>query len=143
MGVSLTWLTRRRELGLTVLAGRSALDREVVWAHSIELADPTPWLSGGELLLTTGLRLPGTPAGQRAYVARLAGAGVAAVAFGTGLSHAQVPAAVVAAAEEAGLPLLEVPLPTPFVAITKAVMERLAEQSYRDSCRRPRRSRRG
>ncbi|MFC9624261.1 PucR family transcriptional regulator [Streptomyces sp. NPDC056930] len=130
MGVSLNWLTRRHELGLTVLAGRSALDREVVWAHSIELADPTPWLSGGELLLTTGLRLPGIPAGQRAYVARLAGAGVAAVAFGTGLSHARVPTALVEAAEEAGLPLLEIPLPTPFVAITKAVMERLAEQSY-------------
>ncbi|MFD7496453.1 hypothetical protein ACFV8T_29400 [Streptomyces sp. NPDC059832] len=62
MGVPLDRLTRRRELGLTVPAGRAALDREVVWARSIELADRTPWL-GGELLLTTGLRLPGTTAG--------------------------------------------------------------------------------
>ncbi|MFF1646629.1 hypothetical protein [Streptomyces sp. NPDC058240] len=42
MGVTLDRLTRRRELGLTVPAGRAALGREVVWAHSIELADPTP-----------------------------------------------------------------------------------------------------
>ncbi|MFI5770323.1 hypothetical protein ACIA74_17545 [Streptomyces sp. NPDC051658] len=35
-------LTRRRELRLTVPAGRAAPDREAVWAHSIELAGPTP-----------------------------------------------------------------------------------------------------
>src|SRR5689334_3188176 len=50
--------------------------------------------------------------------------------FGVGLSHGQVPEALLRAAAEAGLPLLEVPLPTPFVAVTKAVMERLAQQRY-------------
>ena len=29
------------------------------WVHSTELADPTPWLRGGELLLTTGMQLDG------------------------------------------------------------------------------------
>ncbi|WP_455356781.1 PucR family transcriptional regulator [Streptomyces sp. SYSU K217416] len=130
MGVPIRWLVARRELRLTVLAGRDGLDREVDWAHSIELSDPTPWLSGGELLLTTGLRLTGSGADCRRYVRRLADIGVAALGFGTGLSHEQVPPALVEAAEEAGLPLLEVPLPTPFVAITKAVMARLAELQY-------------
>ncbi|WP_436846920.1 PucR family transcriptional regulator [Streptomyces atratus] len=130
LGVPLHWLIGRPELRLTVLAGRDGLDREAVWAHSIDLADPVPWLSGGELLLTTGLRLPEAEAGQRAYIQRLADAGVAAVGFGTGLSHRRVPAAVADAADKVGLPLLEVPLPTPFVAITKAVMERLAELQY-------------
>lgn len=130
MGVPLTWLLRRQELRLRVPAGRDCLDREVEWAHSIELADPVPWLGGGELVLTTGLRLP-TPDEERAdYVRHLAKAEVAAVGFGVGLTHARVPDALVEAAEEAGLPLLEVPLPTPFVAVTKAVMERLAEQQY-------------
>ncbi|MFE7327024.1 PucR family transcriptional regulator [Streptomyces sp. NPDC057565] len=130
LGVPLRWLIGRPELRLTVLAGRDGLDREAVWAHSIDLADPVPWLCGGELLLTTGLRLPESEAGQRAYIQRLADVGVAAVGFGTGLSHPHVPAAVVDAADTVGLPLLEVPLPTPFVAITKAVMERLAELQY-------------
>ncbi|GHB87988.1 hypothetical protein GCM10010306_098840 [Streptomyces umbrinus] len=130
MGVPLTWLLRRQELRLKVLAGRGGLDREVDWAHSIELADPVPWLGGGELVLTTGLRLPGSTDARRDYVRHLAKAGVAAVGFGVGLSHEHVPDALVEAAEEAGLPLLEVPLPTPFVAVTKAVMERLAEQQY-------------
>ncbi|MER5363307.1 PucR family transcriptional regulator ligand-binding domain-containing protein [Streptomyces sp. NPDC002785] len=103
MGVFLSWLARRHGLGLTVLAGRSALDRKAVCAHNIELADPTPWPSGGELLLTTGLRLPGTP-GQRACVARLTGVGVAAVALGTGPSHAQVPAAAETAGADPHVP---------------------------------------
>ncbi|GGI93710.1 PucR family transcriptional regulator [Streptomyces brasiliensis] len=130
MGVPLRWLLGRSELRLRVLAAREQLDREVLWAHSIELADPVPWISGGELLLTTGLRLPAEADAQQKYVQRLADAGVAALGFGIGLSHDVVPADVVAAAEAAGLPLLEVPLPTPFAAVTKAVMQRLAEQQY-------------
>jgi purine catabolism regulator len=130
MGVPLTWLMRRQELGLKVLAGRSGLDREVVWAHSIELADPGPWLRGGELVLTTGMRLPDTPEGRADYVRGLAKAGVTAVGFGVGLTHQNVPDELVEAAEEVGMPLLEVPLPTPFLAITKTVMERVAEQQY-------------
>ncbi|MFJ3802478.1 PucR family transcriptional regulator [Streptomyces sp. NPDC090088] len=130
MGVPLLWLLRHQDLRLKVLAGRGGLDRDVVWAHSIELADPAPWLSGGELVLTTGLRLAAEAEACEDYVARLVKVGVAAVGFGIGLSHGQVPEALVRAAEEAGLPLLEVPLPTPFVAVTRAVMERLAQQQY-------------
>lgn len=124
------WLISQPSLRLTVLAGKDALDRKAAWAHSIELADPTPWLDGGELLLTTGLKLPAAQAAHREYIQKLAGAGVAALGFGIGLSHGQVPAAVVEAAEEAGLPLLEVPLSTPFIAVTRAVMERLAQLQY-------------
>ncbi|MFD5813922.1 PucR family transcriptional regulator [Streptomyces sp. NPDC127038] len=130
MGVPLAWLVRHQDLRLRVLAGHGDLDREVVWAHSIELTDPAPWLNGGELVLTTGLRLAETGADCAEYVGRLVKAGVAALGFGVGLSHDQVPPALVEAAGGAGLPLLEVPLPTPFVAVTKAVMERLAEQQY-------------
>lgn len=130
VGVPLGWLTRRQDLGLRVLAGRGGLDRDVVWAHSIELADPAPWLNGGELVLTTGLRLAPDPAACQDYVARLRKAGVTAIGFGIGLSYEQVPEPLVEAAEEAGVPLLEVPLPTPFLAVTKAVMERLAQQQY-------------
>lgn len=130
MGVALAWLVRRQDLRLKVLAGRSSLDREVVWAHSIELTDPAPWLNGGELVLTTGLRLVPDSGACEDYVGRLAKAGVAAVGFGVGLTHETVPEALVDAADGVGLPLLEVPLPTPFLAVTKAVMERLAEQQY-------------
>lgn len=128
--VEVRWLVERRELGLTVLAGKDALDRRITWAHSIELADPVRWLDGGELLLTTGLRLPRSAAERRAYVERLDAAGVAALGFGVGLSFQRVPEVLVDAAEQRGMPLLEVPLPTPFVAVTRAVSQRLAELEY-------------
>ncbi|WP_369220789.1 PucR family transcriptional regulator [Streptomyces sp. R39] len=130
VGVPLRWLTRQQDLRLRVLAGRGSLDRDVVWAHSIELTDPARWLNGGELVLTTGLRLAPDPAACQDYVARLTKAQATAIGFGIGLSHEQVPEPLVEAAEEAGLPLLEVPLPTPFLAVTKAVMERLAQLQY-------------
>ena len=43
---------------LRLLAGEDARSRRPVrWVHISELEDPTPWMSGGELLLTTGLQL--------------------------------------------------------------------------------------
>ena len=54
-----------RELELEIAAGEAGLDRAVRWVHISELADPTPWLSGGELLLTTGLQLGDEPARLR------------------------------------------------------------------------------
>lgn len=129
-GVPVRWLLDRPELGLAVLAGAGELDRTVTWVHSIELADPVPWLRGGELVLTTGLRLPADAEGQRAYVRALDGVGVAALGFGIGLSHRRVPQPLLAAADEWRMPLVEVPLATPFVAVARAVTERLAQQQY-------------
>jgi len=130
LGVSVSWLIEQRQLGLVVVAGASELDRQIEWVHSIELADPAPWLRGGELLLTTGLHVPADDAGQREYVDSLHLAGVAALGFGIGLSHARVPDAMLTAADAVGLPLLQVPLPTPFIAVSRAVTERIAEQQY-------------
>jgi purine catabolism regulator len=104
----------------------------VSWVHSSELLDPTPFLTGGELLLTTGLSLPAdAPADLvTGYVRRLADSGVAGLGFGTGLSHQTVPATLVEAARAAGLPLLEVPHRTPFIAISKAVSRAVAAERY-------------
>ena len=45
------------EMGLALAAGEEGADAPVRWVHISELPDPTPWLSGGELLLTTGIQL--------------------------------------------------------------------------------------
>src|SRR5436190_1000303 len=85
-----------RELEVRVVAGEAGLDRAVRWVHISELRDPTPWLSGGELLLTTGLQLGGD-AEQREYVARLVRRGLTGLGFGSGFSHDAVPDALRAA----------------------------------------------
>ncbi len=134
MPVPLTWLLGHPGLGLRHLAG--PVDGvDIGWAHAIELADPTPWLAGGELVLTTGLRLSRRAADQAAYVDRISGAGVAALAVGVGVRFGEVPRAVVDRCAERGLPLLEVPLPTPFVAVSQAVARRLADDQQ-ESLRR-------
>ncbi|PZG12894.1 PucR family transcriptional regulator ligand-binding domain-containing protein, partial [Nonomuraea aridisoli] len=119
-----------RRVNLRPLAGTSrqgVLDVPVRWVAVSELADPTPYLEGGELLLTTGMRMEGDQSG---YVARLVARGVAGLGFGVGVSHEETPPALVEAAEAAGLPLLEVPRETPFIAIGKLVSELLAAEQY-------------
>ena len=46
-----------RDLDVRLVAGEAGLGNAVRWVHISELEDPTPWLSGGELLLTTGMAL--------------------------------------------------------------------------------------
>ena len=79
-----------RDLDVRLLAGEQALDLPVRWVHISELRDPTPWLSGGELLLTTGMQLD-TSERQADFVTRLADHQLAGLGFGTGFGHDQIP----------------------------------------------------
>lgn len=115
-------------LALRLRAGRARIDNPVRWVAVSELEDPTPYLEGGELLLTTGLRLDAS--NVAAYVEQLVAAGVSGVGVGVGLTHDAVPPQLLEVAEEAGLPVLEVPEPTPFMAITRAVSDLLAATEY-------------
>jgi PucR family transcriptional regulator, purine catabolism regulatory protein len=116
------------ELGIELCAGADALNREVSWLHVSELQDPTPWLEGRELLLTTGLGIRETPFDQRAYLARLAAHGLAGLGFGLGFGFAEVPPALVEEADRLGFPVLSIPYETPFVAITKEAYRRIAAE---------------
>ncbi|GAA3541500.1 PucR family transcriptional regulator [Amycolatopsis ultiminotia] len=128
MALTLGGLADEPALGLRVVAGESGLDRPIGWVHPTELIDPQPFLEGGELLLTTGLALDDATAAG--YVSRLVDADVAGLGFGVGLSHPRVPAALIEAADEVGLPVLEVPRRTPFIAITRAVSRSVAADEY-------------
>ncbi|WP_105974967.1 PucR family transcriptional regulator [Streptomyces geranii] len=132
MPPTLASLLHHSALRLTVRAGGDRLDVPVRWVHASELADPVPYMEGGELLLITALKLDAEdPETMRRYVKRLAGAGVAGLGFGVGVNYAEIPGALVEAAEHEGLPLLEVPRRTPFLAISKAVSAAIAADQYR------------
>src|SRR5215208_7534947 len=118
------------ELGLKVATGGdTAAEREIRWVHITELLDPTPWLSGGELLLTTGIRLDAADK-QRKFIRLLADAGVAGLGFGTGFDHAKIPKALLNEATAAEFPVFEVPYETPFIALTEAAFSRLVNEQY-------------
>ncbi|MFE7901093.1 PucR family transcriptional regulator [Streptomyces sp. NPDC057424] len=132
MPPTLASLVHHSALKLTVRAGEGRLDVPVRWAHVSELADPVPYMEGGELLLITALKLDAEdPEAMRRYVRRLAGAGVVGLGFAVGVNYEETPEALVDAAEQEGLPLLEVPRRTPFLAISKAVSAAIAADQYR------------
>ena len=118
-----------KECGLELAAGSDGADREIRWVHISELDDPTRWLSGGELLLTTGIQLT-SPEKQRRFVELLDGIGLAGIGFGTGFSYKRLPKALGEEAEARGLPLFEVPYEMPFIAITEHAFGRLVNEQY-------------
>jgi PucR family transcriptional regulator, purine catabolism regulatory protein len=118
-----------QELELEPAAGAKSLSNPVRWVHISELEDPTPWLSGGELMLTTGLQL-GSVAKQRAFVRRLAQHNLAGLGFGTGFDHRKLPKAIVDEAAKHDFPLFEVPYSMPFIALTEKAFARLVNEQY-------------
>jgi purine catabolism regulator len=118
-----------RELDVRLASGEAGLDAPVRWVHISELRDPTPWLSGGELLLTTGMQLD-TAKRQREFVARLVEHQLSGLGLGTGFAHDAVPQAMIEAAEDRGFPVFEVPYEVPFIAITEKAFTRLVNEQY-------------
>jgi purine catabolism regulator len=118
-GLTVDELLQAPALQLRLLAGGDGVGRKVSWAHVSDLEDPTPWLLGAELIMTTGLAVPRRAAEQRAYLERLDDAGVAALAVSSALHAPPLSRAMLAAADERGFPLVEVPLSVPFIAITQ------------------------
>ncbi|MFF4507460.1 PucR family transcriptional regulator [Streptomyces sp. NPDC001401] len=119
-------------LGLTQVAGSAAGDRPVSTVGTTEIEDPTPYLVGGELLLTAGVRLPDDADGVDTYVRRVVAAGVAALGFGVAPVHPEVPPELVRACDRHGLPLLRLPPATPFVAVGQATYAAIAETRNRE-----------
>lgn len=104
-------------------AGRELPRTPITAVHVSELPDPTQYLEGGELLLTTGLSAVLSVAWFRGYFARLQEAGVVGVALGLGPRFAEPPAPFLAAAASVELPVFVVPAPTPFLTISRRYWE--------------------
>ncbi|MER1997838.1 MAG: PucR family transcriptional regulator ligand-binding domain-containing protein [Arthrobacter sp.] len=125
MPISLTDLISAADLNLAVRGSAAIAPVPVQWVAVTELEDPSPFLSGGEVVLTTGMRQR-TGAVQRRFVESVHRAGALALGFGTGLSLDRVPGPLLEEANRLGLPVFEVPYRTPFIAIGKLVADALS-----------------
>ncbi|MGW6173534.1 PucR family transcriptional regulator [Arthrobacter sp. NPDC055138] len=105
-----------------VRAGASLIPASKVrWVHSSEVLEIAPLLRGQELLLSGGDALLSLrPAAQQEYVRSLAARHVTALAIQTAGGRS-LSSELIGAAEEAGLPLIELRRVVPFVEIAEEV----------------------
>lgn len=128
-----TDLATSADLGIqiSVPGPEGALDRPITWCLSTESIDPSPFLTPGALVLTSGMALNVTDVRiWSAYVERLAQVPIAAVAFGLGLAHQGLPDGLVHACAAYGVPLLVIPETVPFAHVQREVQDRLSAERY-------------
>ncbi|MEU5044808.1 PucR family transcriptional regulator [Streptomyces griseorubiginosus] len=113
-----------------VVAGAGQLDRAVRWVHVAEAADVGVMLSGGEMVLTTGVLLAGDDDKQAEYIRSLHRAEAAAVVLGLGRAFPSPPDAMRRAAERCGLPMVVLHRPFPFAELTEEVQARLVRRKF-------------
>jgi PucR family transcriptional regulator, purine catabolism regulatory protein len=113
-----------------IRAGASLIaSAQVRWVHSSEVLQIAPLLRGEELLLTGGSALLALkPAAQHDYIRSLAERRVSALAIETAGLGRPLSAELVQAAEEAGLPLIELQRVVPFVDVAEDINRRIVSQ---------------
>ena len=121
------------ELELELRGGAEAVRNPVRWVHISELDDPTPWLRGGELLLTVGMPMRDDAA---AFVRLLATSGLAGLGLGLGFGFDELPGAAADEADQLAFPVFTIPYHVPFIAITEAVFTRLSDERVAEAERR-------
>ncbi|GAA0577037.1 PucR family transcriptional regulator [Actinomadura livida] len=114
-----------------VVAGGDRTGNRVRWVHVAEIADIAHLLHGGELVLTTGIALPDEPERLRTYIGELADVGVSGLMIELGRRYAtEPPPALIAAAEENGLPVIVLAHEPAFVDITESVHSRILQDQF-------------
>ncbi|GHD91132.1 PucR family transcriptional regulator [Streptomyces naganishii] len=113
-----------------VVAGAGHLDRPVRWVHVAEAADVGVMLTGGEMVLTTGVLLADDEDKQAEYIRSLHRAEAAAVVLGLGRAFPTPPEVMRRAAERCGLPLVVLHRPFPFAELTEEVQSRLVRRKF-------------
>jgi purine catabolism regulator len=106
-----------------VVSGGAGLDRRVRWVHVGEICEIAEYLTGGELVLTTGVALPADSPGLSRYVAALDDAGASGLVVGLGhrFTHSELPGSLRLISDKRQFPLIVLGRDTPFVRFTAAV----------------------
>ena len=136
MALTLKSILNNRAFNLSLVTPdvtEEILATPVIWVHSSDLEDPTPFLDRGQLLLTDGTQFPVADSAEALfseYVERLVRHGISGLGFATQVIHGALPQGLVAACRRHGLPLFEVPDRTPFIAIIRFVADWLSKEQH-------------
>ncbi len=121
-----------RAAGPVVLAGAAGLVRTVHWVHTTELADIGPLLRGGDLVLTTGIALPGSAEDLAVFAESLDRSEVAGLVVELGRRWREVPDALATACERLSLPLVALSREVRFAAVAQAVGEQIVDRQLEE-----------
>lgn len=128
--VTLSQLLALPHLGLKLIQSGPG-DPVITWGSITELLKLSDYLEGGEIIMTTGLQLESDDAAWVDFVAGLSRARIAGIGFGVGINHDRVPDPLIRAASTYRVALFEIPLPVPFIAVSKAIAELLRTDELR------------
>ena len=119
-------LVHEAGLGLVLLTPEVGLDNAIEGIHLSDLEDPTPWMTSGMVLVTTGATFAKSPEVGLRLLDRLRESD--AVALGVGVGHYvdKVPDAMISRAQALRIPIFESPIEVPFRTIVKYVYNALA-----------------
>jgi hypothetical protein len=132
--VSVAELLAEPDLHVDMFIPIDGLDRPIRYVYPTELADPSPYLSGEELILSVGVPVAGQTADDiRRYVTTLTDRGVAALLIGLGDVLDEPPAALVQACHDRDLPLLVQRAAVPFRRIVDWAESRRAAEREADA----------
>lgn len=111
--------------GLRLLTCHDKLDTPISGVNVIDNPDVTQWIKSGELVLTTGYFFASDPNLQRSVIINLKAAGCSALCIKLQRFFSGVPESIARAAEQAGLPLIDIPLEYSLSDITRTVHDLL------------------
>jgi purine catabolism regulator len=112
----------------SVVAGAGGLNNRVRWVHVVEVPEVAQLLSGGELVLTTGVAMPKDDDGLAAYIDQLAEIGIAGLVIELVRRWTdRLPPALIAAADRRDLPVITLAEETRYVAVTEAIAGMISE----------------
>ncbi len=114
-----------------VVAGQDGLERDVQWAHVVDMPDPAPWVRPGQLLLTTGFAWPTQEREVTSLVRLLCNRGLAAVGLAVPGYLKKFPDAARVEADKLNLPLIEIPFEVPFAQITEELHRTILAEQYK------------
>jgi purine catabolism regulator len=92
---------------------------------------PAPWVTDGQLLLTTGYAWPREPEAERRQIDELAARGLTGIGLAVPGYVEHFSTVAREAAETHGLPLLEIPWDVPFATITEELHRELLTLAHR------------
>jgi hypothetical protein len=112
--------------GAELLSGQSRLDEPVTWVHVSELMDAWRFLSGGEVLVSTGLELArATPEARESYLRSLVEAGAQGLVLELVQWLKDVPAELLQGARLMEFPVVVFREEVRFADLTKAAHQRI------------------